>query len=623
MIWKKLVVVFLSIFITVVSFGQSIAIQGFTGGSYAAGGSISVPLKVSGCFGLTNQFQLYLSDASGNFAGNGIPVGSFDGFYAPFINGVIPASTAAGSNYKLRIVSTQPAVSVETSAFSVTSTIGSPVANLVTTASNTINDSTYGRCLIFGNTNITLQATVPSGYTMSAQLSDSLGGNVPITVLATQVQFTMVPNNYYILKIQLKNNADNSITTKSFLVLVSANNLSLQTSGASDACLPDTKIYTVNVTGNGGIRFNYPGTKYTIEWGDGSIDTYTQCALIQSNGEMKHDYLNTSCGRPPITDLNPVQYNAFRVNVRASNVYCPNSFTSITTYAKVWQKPIAKFLNPLYGCINVPITFFNNSEAGLSGYNNVVNCIDVAMYEWYVDGQLIMNAPKDLVYTFTTPGYHTIKLVALNDPCSDEFEDVICIEEPINPDFKVNGLDSISGCAPLTLNINNQTALPSNPCRPLKWQWEVFVRPGMTPAVAGVHYTLSPNDSASNPTFQFLLPGEYYIRLSVNNSCGVKYKDVPVTITDIANVTFQTSVVSYCGPRTIDFGVAPHRPNYSSNTGIETFQWTVTGGSYSFVGGTTAASAFPKIQFNDTSTYSIQVKFQNACGIRYATANYF
>jgi hypothetical protein len=50
MIWKKLVVVFLSIFITVVSFGQSIAIQNFTGGSYAAGASIAVPLKVSGCF---------------------------------------------------------------------------------------------------------------------------------------------------------------------------------------------------------------------------------------------------------------------------------------------------------------------------------------------------------------------------------------------------------------------------------------------------------------------------------------------------------------------------------------------------------------------------------------------
>jgi gliding motility-associated-like protein len=619
MVWKRLLIVLVHIFISAIAFGQSITVQNFTSSSYAAGGSITVPIKVDGCFALTNRFELYLSDASGNFAGNGTLIGGFNSFFAPFVNGVIPASAPAGSNYKMRIVSTQPVVSVETGTFSITSTVASPVANLLTSASNTLNDSTYGRCLVFGPTNITLQATVPAGYTMSAQLSDSVGGNVAVTLFPTQIQFVMMPNNWYTLKVQLKNTADNSISTKTFLVIVSANNLSLQTSGASDACLPDTKVYTVNVTGNGGIRFNYPGTKYMIDWGDGTLDTYTQCALIKSGGEMKHDYVNTSCGRPPITDLNPVQYNAFRVNVQASNVYCPNSFTSITTYAKVWQKPIARFINPLFGCINTPITFPNTSEAGLSGYNNVVNCIDVAQYEWYVDGQLIFGAGKDLVYTFTTPGYHTIRLVALNDPCSDEFEEEICIEEEINPSFKVNGMDSISGCAPLNLTINNQTPFPSNPCRPLKWHWEVFLRPAMTLATYGVHYTISPNDSANNPTFQFLIPGEYYIRLSTSNSCGVKYKDVPVTITDVANVTFQNSAVSYCGIKTIDFSLPPHRPTYSSTTGFETYQWTIAGGSFSFLAGTTATSAYPKIQFNNLGTYTIQLQFVNACGVRNAS----
>ncbi len=618
MIWKKLVVGLVLLFCTVLGFGQQITVQNFSTAAYGNGASISVPVGLTGCFGLTNKFNMYLSDATGSFASPQL-IGSYNGFFTPFVNGIIPTGTAPGANYKIRITSTAPAVSVETVAFPIAATAASPVANLVTSPSNVINDSTFGRCLIFGNQVLNLLSTVPAGHTMSAQVRDSLGNPVAATVTATQIQFTMVPGNYYYLKIQIQNTLDNSISTKSFLIYVSNNNLSLQTSGASDACLPDTKTYTVNVVGNGGIRTNYPGTKYSITWGDGATDTYTHCEMIARKGEMKHDYINTSCGQPPITDLSPTQYNAFRVNVLANNVFCPNSFTSITTYAKVWQKPIADFINPLFWCINVPVTFQNTSQAGLSGYNNVVNCIDVAVYEWYVDGVLQFNAPRDLTYTFTTPGYHTIKLIAVNDPCSDEEEKVICIEQPISPNFNINGADSIAGCAPLQVDIDNKTVIGSNPCRPLPWLWTVLRRPGMTPAVEGVDYTISPDNTATNPSFIFLLPGDYYIRLTVLNSCGNFSKDLPVTITDVANVTFPTPLVKYCGLRTIDFSLPPHRPLFSSNGGNETFNWTITGGSFSFRNGTNASSKYPVIQFNTIGTYTVGVDFNNPCGTQSAT----
>ena len=618
MFWKHIGLCLFHVFFIAVSFGQQLQVQNFAADAYGNGAGISVPIRVTGCFGLANRFDMHLSDQNGDFT-NATLIGSYDGFFTPFVNGIIPNGTPAGTGYKIRISSTQPATSVETNAFTISSTTIAPVANPLSSGSNTINDSTFGRCIIFSNQNLALLFSVPAAHTLGAQVYDSLGTAISATVTATQVQFTMIPGNHYTVKATIKNTADNTISTKSFLVYVSTNNLSLQTSGASDACLPDVKTYTVNVVGNGGIRTNYPGTRYIIEWGDGTSDTYSHCEMIAMDGLMSHNYVNTSCGMPPITDLSPTQYNAFRVNVMANNVFCQNSFTSITTYAKVWQKPEAEFTGPNFWCINQPVTFTNSSDAGLSGYNNVVNCIDQAQYEWYVDGQLVFGAGRDLTYTFTTAGYHTVRLVALNDPCSDDMERVICIEEPLVPDFKINNGDSITGCAPLTVTIQNNTEVSSNPCRPFPYSWSVLFRPAMTPAQAGTHYTIAPHDSAKNPTFQFLVPGEFVIRLTIANSCGDFTKDLPVTITDVANVTFDNAPMRYCGVQTIDFSQAPHRPNYNSNSGSETYNWLITGGSFTFLGGTNATSAYPQIQFNDLGTYNIQLQFNNDCGTQ--TAN--
>jgi len=620
MFGKRLVPVLLLILFANVASSQQISVAGYTPETYGKGGSITVPVSLTGCFSLDNQFKMYLSDASGSFA-TPTQIGSYAGFYTRFVNGAIPIGTLTGSNYKVKIVSTNPAVSVETGGFSISATSLQPVVNPITSGSNTINDSTYGRCLITGNQLLTLQEAVPAGYTLVSLVKDAAENAVSATVTSNQLAFTMSPGNYYTVTVKLKNNSTNDISAKSFLVLATTNNLSLQTSGATDICLPDTKSYTINITGNGGIKNNYPGTRYSIEWGDGKVDSYTHCDLVAREGLLLHDYQWTSCGQAPIVDLNPVQYNAFRVNVRATNEFCPNSFTSITTYSKVWQKPKADFVNPVYGCLNKPITFPNNSQNGLSGYNNVVNCIDVAVYEWYVDGNLIFNAGKNLTYTFTTTGMHTVKLVAVNDPCSDEITKEICIEEPLEPDFKINGQDSLSGCAPLIVTVNNLTTFGNGyKCRPTKWNWQVLLKSSMAQATLGVDYTIQPHDSATNPTFTFLKPGQYYIRLSVGNACGTNYKDLPVTITDFAGVSFNFPIRNYCGIKTIDFATdINHRPTYNSNSGIETYSWAVTGGTYSFVGGTTAASAYPKIKFDDFATYTINLTFTNSCGTKTAS----
>ena len=51
----------------------------FSAGPYGSGGSITVPINITGCFNQNNNFQLELSDALGNFPGN--IIGTYNGFF--------------------------------------------------------------------------------------------------------------------------------------------------------------------------------------------------------------------------------------------------------------------------------------------------------------------------------------------------------------------------------------------------------------------------------------------------------------------------------------------------------------------------------------------------------------
>jgi gliding motility-associated-like protein len=613
MMFKKVIITFLTIFLTSFVIGQQITVRSVATGTYGAGSTIGIPIKIGGCFALDNRFEMYLSDETGSFS-SATKIGTYYGFFTPFVNGVIPNTITAGSNYKIRISSTNPVSSVDFGGITIANTAAQPVVNPTSSASNTVNDSTFGKCLITTSQNMALQEALPAGYTLSAEVLDSSGSNVSVTVSSNQLQFAMVPGNYYSVNLKIQNTSDNTISTKSFLVLASSNNLSLQTSGANDVCLPDYKIYTINVTGNGGIKNNYPGDRYSIDWGDGVIDTYTHCELITRNGELRHTYSATSCGRPPIVELG--QNNAFRVGVSASNPFCSSGFTALTTYAKAWEKPIADFINPGFGCINTPIVFPNTSTAGLSGYNNAVNCTDHAVYEWWVDGKLVFNAPKDLVYTFTTLGTHTVRLVAINDPCSDEITKTITIRDFIGLNFTANGGDSLGGCVPLVVTLHNTSTMPAGlNWSDVKWNWQVYKRNSVTLADKNVDYIyVSGDSSSSDPRIKFLKPGRYFVRLNVSDYSCAHVKDVVVTVIDSANITLPFTTKRYCGLQTLDFGVDPNKISYSSNVGTETYSWNISGGSYSFVGGTTSSSPYPQIKFNDFATYFITVTFSNGCG---------
>ncbi|HZL10435.1 MAG TPA: GEVED domain-containing protein [Prolixibacteraceae bacterium] len=78
-----------------------------SGSPFCAGSSVSVPFTISGTFTSGNLFAAQLSNSSGSFAAP-VNIGTLTSVIAGTITGLIPAGTAFGSGYRVRVVSNTP-----------------------------------------------------------------------------------------------------------------------------------------------------------------------------------------------------------------------------------------------------------------------------------------------------------------------------------------------------------------------------------------------------------------------------------------------------------------------------------------------------------------------------------
>ncbi len=124
---KRLLLLSILSFIVQMSFSQTITVGTVSPLTLCAGDPIVVPYTRTGTFNLDNVFTAQLSDASGSFA-SPVNIGTLIGTGNGTIAATIPMSTPNGTNYRIRVVSSSPAV-VSTNvsaAITVTTTTGSP-----------------------------------------------------------------------------------------------------------------------------------------------------------------------------------------------------------------------------------------------------------------------------------------------------------------------------------------------------------------------------------------------------------------------------------------------------------------------------------------------------------------
>jgi hypothetical protein len=79
-------------------------------GAYCLGSSIDISYNISGAFNTGNTFTMELSDSNGSFINNTV-IGSVTSSMSGTIYATIPSNISPGSNYKVRIVSSDPQVS--------------------------------------------------------------------------------------------------------------------------------------------------------------------------------------------------------------------------------------------------------------------------------------------------------------------------------------------------------------------------------------------------------------------------------------------------------------------------------------------------------------------------------
>ncbi|OJX34855.1 MAG: hypothetical protein BGO87_08910 [Flavobacteriia bacterium 40-80] len=92
-----------------VSASATITTSSISGSPFCAGTIVSVPFTISGAFNSGNVFTAQLSDASGNFA-SPVNIGTLSSTAAGAISATIPAGTASGTGYRIRVISSDPAI---------------------------------------------------------------------------------------------------------------------------------------------------------------------------------------------------------------------------------------------------------------------------------------------------------------------------------------------------------------------------------------------------------------------------------------------------------------------------------------------------------------------------------
>jgi PKD repeat protein len=604
---------------------QTITVSAVDPGPYGPGSTIAVPFHINdagGCINTNNIFNLYLCNAAGTVI-SATPVSTVTAFYAAFLNYTVPAGTPAGT-YTFRVKSTSPAVtSAQSNTFTISAAAGSTAA--LTCPSSQINNPTYpevfGTCSGTDNTNYTFNNTSAAGSTTTISFFNELTQTAEVSnaPFATAFySFDAKAANYTVTVKAV--NTGGIVSTYAYQLINNVVNTSIGATGSQTACLTGSSAaltYNITVGTNLGIQNNYPGNTYTFSWGDGSANsTYTLCQLQALNGQVTHNFTSSSCG---VTANS--RANSFEVDFHADNTYCGTIGSAPSNYAKIFPVPTNSFSAPATACTGTMVSFINTSNPGPNQNSNTSSCAPNpnATYSWYVDGLLQESGyklSKNFVYAFSE-GTHTVT-VHLETPGScapTDYTQPICIQNPPQPSFTLPVTSICLGSGPVS-PINNSVIDAS--CNTNNtYTWSVSPSTGVTF-----------NANSATPQFAFSTPGVYTVSLAITTaSCGTVADPNSATIVVNQAPTAKLSAdFSSCGTgQTFNFNAtATNNPTYTQLSGTSqaqanTYTWSVTGGTYSYVGGTTASSQYPAIVFNDFATYTVSVTQQNNCGVATST----
>jgi len=601
------------------TYAQTITIGAVNEGPYGRGSSIAIPLTIDDAEGKllsNNVFKLYLSDANGDF-GAEREIGSYSGFYTTFVNGIIPSAAIAG-NYRVRVKSTNPAVTSQPSAsIQVSAVAGLTAAIDAPTQTISTNPKTFGNCAAGRNNQrfnfvnaSTAGASVTATFTNGFNATDIK----QVAFESPTAQFIAEITHYTIL---VKAEANGVIATQSYFLINNTQNTPFSTFGSNTVCLPKGLLqYGVEISSASGIQSNFPGYSYRVNWGDQGIETYTLNQIKANGGVVQHTYFKSSCGSQVV--IGSVRYyNVFGIGMQLMSPFCNEIGTPVSTQAKVVTQPENRFGIPGVACLNTPLTITNTSITGENPSSTAPECNNNdVVYYWYIDDVLVTPNGVPLTYqlkhTFTTPGQHKIRLESeSSSECqAAPIERKIQIQIPPKPSFI---LDADKFCLTSTAKTTNTSEVDNANGGQNQYEW-VISGPAAPVFVNGT------SASSEHAEFKFTQPGIYKVKLVVKSSCEpASSPEQTITVNDVPKITanWQTNI---CGKgQLLTFSNTQGNPVTTSFSGTfkeeaDSYTWEIAGEGYSFKEGTNSHSKEPVIFFEEYGTYDIKITAKNNCG---------
>ncbi|WP_181276711.1 PKD domain-containing protein [Arcticibacter pallidicorallinus] len=587
------------------------------------------------------MFELYLSDRDGNFIASD-PIGVFKSHFATFVNGKIPEGILSGF-YRLKI-EVKNSGDIPHKVLNTPIKIVGGVAPVIHVAPSDnsrvlVVDQIWGFCSNIKDKGKDYQELVVRNSTapnasLSGVLKDDYNTGTP------NLQFDFEESNLQTLKLKdsyytatFRSEREGVVSTKSYVILSSTNNNSLQSEGAQTACISNADAedtgsvkFSMNIgipssSNKGSILTNYPGLAYQFDWGDGNIDLISQSELIALNGIASHKYSKPSCNQPVANPNQPV-YNAYQVSISVNAPFCTGASFPIQTYSKVFSAPVASFdISGGRGCLNEPVTIINETIPGMSENSEGTACTDYTSYLWYVKKKSepesswkLISDETNLSYRFKEVGVYSVKLVASNNSCppSEKISD-ICIEADPELDFSfTQSADCyLSGSSPVRMSLENKTKVKGS-CG-IAWLWKIMDAATGTEVLDGVKFLGSREDL--HPGIEISVPGDYLLRLESTNSCKTLILEKPFTVAGPLTVALPDINPKYCRdyPVIVNFAEDKNlKPTYTGFAKNKIYKWEVSGGDYHFEEHG-ASDPFPIISFNASGVYRVSVTYNSEC----------
>jgi PKD repeat protein len=441
-------------------------------------------------------------------------------------------------------------------------------------------------------------------------------------------------------------------TTKDYIVFLGASpNVSLTRIGANSICNNNSLAFRIINIAN-----NAQGTVYTVSFNDGSsVVTYPQPASGVDFIDFTHNFATTSCGTTTNVGGNLFP-DSFAATVRCSNpcgediaLNGPLYISTAPIPLFILEEPSRPNVAVTTVCkdanVNLKNTSIGGSLASNTGCNTNSNLVWTITPSTYVlnSGNLGRDfgatTPPDLWETgspvlnlrYTAAGSYTITLKIGNSCGTSVVTNTICVETPLVADFTLNPnaiCAAPSGTGNVTVNNNTVTSCGTIP----KYLWTVTY----ATANCGVSATPNPNytftngtdQNSASPSFNFITPGKYTVRLEATNSCGTMSLTKTIEVKKPPTVVINP-INNMCGPYTATF---PMKPTAQVNScapasSVLTYAWSFPGGTDLTTGTDTSSSVAPSVTYppstNAVVTYDVFLDVTNECGTTTATKQSF